>query len=149
MDALLHSLGGLLLKALPTFLLFLLIHFYLKTVFFRPLEKVLHQRHDATEGARLAAESSLAKAKEKAAEYEMALKAARSEVYREIELLRQELQLERAARIRQARTDADATVRQAKAGFDAQAASLRKQLEAESDTLADQIVSSVLARRAA
>ena len=60
MDATLHALGGILLKALPTFLLVVLLHFYLKDVFFKPLEKVLHQRYDATEGARKLADRSLA-----------------------------------------------------------------------------------------
>lgn len=149
MDAILHSLGGLLLKALPTFLLFLLIHFYLKAVFFRPMEKVLQQRYDATEGARLAAETSLAKAAEKAAQYEAALTKARTEVYGEIETMRQALQEERAVLIRQARASADETVRQAKADLEAQAAVLRRQLESEADALADEIVYTVLSRRAA
>jgi F-type H+-transporting ATPase subunit b len=48
MDAILNALGGLLLKALPTFFLVLLLHFYLKLVFYRPLEKVLSARHQAT-----------------------------------------------------------------------------------------------------
>ena len=36
MDAVLNSLGELLVKALPTFILLLLLHFYLKWVFYRP-----------------------------------------------------------------------------------------------------------------
>ena len=52
MDAMLHALGGILLRAVPTFLLVILLHFYLKSIFFKPLEKVLHKRYEATEGAR-------------------------------------------------------------------------------------------------
>ncbi len=52
MDAILNPLGGLLLRALPTFLLVLVLHFYLKRVFFAPLDKVLEARRQATEGAR-------------------------------------------------------------------------------------------------
>ena len=52
MDATLHALGEILLKAVPTVLLVVVLHFYLKYVFFRPLKKVLAERYDATEGAR-------------------------------------------------------------------------------------------------
>src|SRR5205085_2833862 len=51
MDAMLHALGGILLRAVPTFLLLIALTYYLKSVFFKPLEKVLHQRYEATEGA--------------------------------------------------------------------------------------------------
>src|ERR1039457_7455677 len=46
MDATLHALGGILLKAVPTFRLVLALHFYLKSIFFKPLEKVLGQRYE-------------------------------------------------------------------------------------------------------
>ena len=67
MESTLAALGGILLKALPTFFLFIFLHLYLRFVFFKPLEKVLKARYDATEGARKLAEASLAKAAEKAA----------------------------------------------------------------------------------
>ena len=62
MDAMLHALGGILLRAVPTFLLVILLHFYLKIVFFKPLEKVLNQRDQSTAGARKLAEGSLQQA---------------------------------------------------------------------------------------
>ena len=43
MDATLLALGGILLKAVPTFLLVILLNFYLKAMFFKPLEKVLRE----------------------------------------------------------------------------------------------------------
>ncbi len=52
MEATLAALGGILLKAIPTLLIVLLLHFYLKATFFKPLEKVLHERYNATEGSR-------------------------------------------------------------------------------------------------
>ena len=52
MDATLHALGEILLKAVPTVLLVVVLHFYLKYVFFKPLKKVLEERYNATEGAR-------------------------------------------------------------------------------------------------
>src|ERR1044071_8128227 len=108
MDVILHQLGQLLLKAVPTFLLVILLQFYLKRVFFRPLEKVLHQRYEATEGARKAADESLARAAAKTAEYEAALRAARTEVYQSQEQLHKQLQEREAAQIAEARARADA-----------------------------------------
>jgi F-type H+-transporting ATPase subunit b len=149
MDETLRSLGGILLKAVPTFILVLLLHFYLKFIFFNPLAKVLRQRYEATEGARKLAESSLAKAAEKAAEYEAALRGARSETYKELEQMRKQLQEERAAGIRDARARAETAVAQAKTSLHAELEGLKKNLEAESDALADRIANKVLRGRAA
>ena len=76
MDATLLALGGILLKAVPTFLLVILLNFYLKAVFFKPLEKVLRQRYEATEGARKLAAESMERAAARTAEYEAAMRAA-------------------------------------------------------------------------
>jgi F-type H+-transporting ATPase subunit b len=149
MDETLRQLGGILLRAVPTFFLVVLLHFYLKFIFFKPLQRVLRQRYEATEGARKLAEESLVKASEKAAEYEAALRAARGETYKELEQLRRQLQDDRAVAVREARTRAEATVSQAKATLAAEVAELKKGLEAESDTLADQIASKILRGRAA
>ena len=149
MDETLRALGGILLRAIPTFLLVVLLHFYLKFIFFKPLQKVLRERYEATEGARKLAESSLAKAAEKAADYEAALRAARSDTYKELEQLRRQLQDERAAGVREARARAEAAVAQAKAALDAEVASLKKNLEAESENLADRIATKILRGRAA
>ena len=149
MDETLRALGGILLRAIPTFVLVVLLHFYLKFIFFKPLQKVLRQRYEATEGARKLAESSLAKAAEKAAEYEAALRAARGDTYKELEQLRRQLQDERAAGVREARVRAEAAVAQAKAALGAEVATLKKNLEAESETLADRIANKILRGRAA
>jgi F-type H+-transporting ATPase subunit b len=149
MESTLHALGGLLLKALPTFFLVVLLHFYLKAIFFKPLGKVLKERYEATEGARKAAEASLKRAADKAAEYEAELKKARAAVYAGQESLHRKLQEDRAAAARQARAGADQAVAKAKAELEAQAAVLKAQLEAESEALAEQIAASVLRRRAA
>src|SRR5689334_6819243 len=115
MDVILHQLGQLLLKAVPTFILVVLLQFYLKRVFFKPLEKVLHQRYEATEGARKAAEDSLARASAKTAEYEAALRAARTEVYQSQDQLHKQLQERETAQVAEARKRADAAVKAARA----------------------------------
>jgi F-type H+-transporting ATPase subunit b len=147
MEKTLHDLGELLLRAVPTLLLVVLLHFYLKRVFFRPLERVLKARYDATEGARKLAEESLAKASEKAAEYEQAIRVARTEIYREQEDFRQRLRREQAAALEEAKRNADDLVKQAGQGLAVELAEARQTLERDSQTLAGQIVERILRRR--
>ena len=149
MEETLRQLGGILLRAVPTFILVVLLHFYLKFIFFQPLAKILRERYDATEGARKQAAMSLARADEKAAEYEAALRAARAETYKEMEQMRRTLQEDRAARLKESRARAEATVAQAKAALHAEAEELKKTLEAESVALAGQIADKILRGRAA
>ena len=114
MDVILNQLGELLLKAAPTFILVVLLQFYLKRVFFKPLESVLQKRYEATEGARKAAEESLARAAAKTGEYEAAMRAARGEVYKAQEQIYKQLQEQEAAQIAEARQRMDAAIKAAK-----------------------------------
>lgn len=149
MNATLQALGGILLNAVPTFLLVVFLHFFLKAVFFKPLEKTLHQRYEATEGARQRAEEALARAAARTAEYEAAMRAARGEVYQAQEQLHKRLEEREAAELHQARARSEESIRQAKEGIEAEAAAARQGLAAQSDALADQITESILRRSAA
>jgi len=146
MEATLHALSGILLRAIPTFLLVFFLHFYLKYIFFKPLGKVLHARYEATEGARLRAAESLERAAAKTAEYEAALRAARSEVYQTQEQLHRRLQEEQAAQVHAAREQTEAAVRDAKAQLAAEIARAKTDLAAESGALAGQIADALLNR---
>lgn len=145
----LNALGGLLIKALPTFLLLVLLHFYLKFIFFRPLEKVLRKRFELTEGARRSAESSLEAAARKTAEYEAALREARSQMYHEQEEARRRWREEQAAAIQDAKGKAGALVTQARPELAEDAARARESLKAESEALAERITAAILERRPA
>lgn len=149
MDVILHQLGQLLLKAVPTFILVVLLQFYLKRVFFKPLEKVLHQRYEATEGAKKAAEESLARASAKAAEYEAAIRAARTDVYKAQEQLHRELQERESAQVAEARRRAEATIQAARADLEKDVEAAKASLRTESEALANQIADSILRRSAA
>ena len=149
MESVLAALGGLLLKALPTFLLVLLLHFYLKFVFFKPLEGVLEARYQATEGARRQAQASMERAAAKAAEYEQALRAARAEVYQAQEQLHRSLEERRKQELAEARARAEESVRQAKQALAGEADSARRMLALETAALADRITDNILGRRAA
>lgn len=149
MDATLHALGGILLKALPTFFLILALHFYLKYTFFRPLERVLRQRYEASEGAQKSAEAALQKASEKAGEYETAVRSARGEIYRGQEQSHRQLEEERMAALREARERSEALVSAEKSRLEAEIEEAKRSLAAESEALADRIASVILSRSAA
>jgi F-type H+-transporting ATPase subunit b len=148
MDTTLRALGGILLGAVPTFLLVVVLHFYLKHVFFKPLNRVLRARYEATEGARVRAEKSLAHAAAKIAEYEEAMRAARAEIYQAQERLHQQLEEERARHLQAARAEADAAIESARRQLAADAARAKEALGRESEMLAAQIADTMLARSA-
>ena len=145
----LHALGGILLRAVPTFLLIILLHLYLKSIFFKPLEKVLKARYEATEGARLAAQASLTQAAAKTEQYEKALFAAKSEFYKAQEKAFKELQERQAEIVAQARAEAEAEIKKARTELAAEVEIAKRSLAAESDALASLIAESVLRRSAA
>ncbi len=149
MDATLHDLGRLLLKAIPTVLLLLIVHLYLKRMFFGPMREVLAKRREATEGARKSAEALLAKASEKAAALEAALRKAREEIYQEQEEARRGWIGEQNARLEEARRGSRDLIHQAKQQLDTEAAAAKRDLAATTAALADQIAQSLLEGKAA
>jgi F-type H+-transporting ATPase subunit b len=149
MDATLHALGGILLKAVPTFLLVILLHFYLKAFFFKPLQKVLRQRYEATEGARKRAGECLERTSAKAAEYEAAMRAARDEIHRTREHLRRQLLEREAAELEAARRRAEAAVEEIKAQLAKDVEAAKPAVARDSEALANQIAESILRRSAA
>ena len=148
MEQTLQALGGILLKAIPTVILLLILHAYLRAVLFAPLAKILKQREELTDGARKAADQSLAAAEAKAAEYEAKLRDARGVVYKELEDTRRRWLEDQSAQLAQTRSSADAAVEKAKEELAAETAVARASLSQTSSTLADQIAASLLAGRA-
>lgn len=148
MDKILRDLAELLLKAVPTFVLVGLLHLYLKRMFFKPLERMLEARREATEGTRKLAEEAFAKVSEKAAEYKAALRAARAGIYGEQEETRRRWQQEHAAALEEAKQKADETVGEAGRLLASELAEARRTLEQEAGGLAARLAEKVLARRA-
>ncbi len=149
MEQTVQALGGILLKAIPTVVLLIILHFYLKSVLFGPLERVLKQRRELTEGARKLAEDSLAAASRKAEEYEAKLREARAAVYKQQEEIRKGWLEDQAKQVNEARERHDAAVKAAREAIAADAAAARTSLQDSSKAMADQIVATVLGRRSA
>jgi F-type H+-transporting ATPase subunit b len=148
MEQTIQALGGVLLKAIPTICLLLLVHFYLKAMLFGPLEKVLKQRNELTEGARKAARMSLEEADRKQQDYENKFRDAKNEVYKAQEEVRRGWLNDQAAQIAAARESSESTVQAARERIAAETTAARQSLGETSAALADQIATSVLARRA-
>ena len=148
MEQTLQDLGGILLKAIPTIFLLLILHLYLKFIFFRPLREVLAQRRAATEGAVESASALLAKASEQTTAIEAELRKAREEIYQEQEEARRRSVGEQAARLDAARRNSRELIHQAKQQLDAEAAAAKRELAATADALAEQIARSLLERKA-
>ena len=134
----------LLWQAVPTFVIVILLHFYLKHMLFQPLQKALDERKAATNGVRAAAAEALKVAEQKASEYEDALHKARGEVYKEQDQLRLELRKQREAALESVRTQTEALLADARKRIETERDSAKATLQAESDSIAESIAAAAM-----
>jgi F-type H+-transporting ATPase subunit b len=144
METMLHDVGQVALRAIPTIILFLFLYFYLKSMLFKPLQEVLGRRREATDGARKRAQEALDRAEAKVAEYEAALRNARGEIFTEQEKQRKAWRDEQAALVAAARDKAMARIKEGRLQIAADAANAQRGLNDQAASLADQIVAQVL-----
>ena len=149
MEKTLHDLAGIVLYALPTFFLVLILSFFVRFLYLKPLEKVLAERFRLTEGARKAADDSLKNADSKIAEYQDALSKARSEIYLEQAAFLQKLHAEQAELARAVRVESDARLLAIKLSIAKEADAAREGLESQAEALAGQIADAILSRSVA
>jgi F0F1-type ATP synthase membrane subunit b/b' len=146
MESTLHDLGQLLLKAIPTLLLLLVVHFYLKQMFFRPMEDVLAKRRAATDGLRESALEMRSKADEQTKAIEAQLRQAREAIYQEQEEARRGWTGDQSVQLDQARKDARERIRQSEELLSAEAVGAKSQLAGTANDLADRIAQTLLER---
>lgn len=144
-----YALGQILLQALPTFFLVIFLYVYLNQMYFKPFSKVLAERRAMTEGAREGAKESLNRAEERTREYEVALRAERTEVYKQQEEQRRKWRDEQAAELKRSRARADEMVAEAKADLAGQTVQAKQSLAGSTQALANEIVHMILDRRPA
>ena len=144
MSGLVHQIGELFLGAVPVVLIILVFYFILRSLFFKPILKVMVEREARTLGAQKSAEAAQAAAAEKMRQYEEALKQAKTKLYAEQEAEREKLLEERAAFLKDARTKAAAEVNKAKESVAGELEAARKGIEASTSQLAAEIVARVL-----
>jgi F-type H+-transporting ATPase subunit b len=147
MESMLAVVGEIVLTSLPTLILLIILHLYLKKMLFQPLERAMDARRAATDGVRKLAEESLAKAEQKAAEYEEALRHTRNEIYKEQEAIRQTWRRKQTDSIAEMRRNADSMIREGRSRIETECAGARALLQVESESLSEQIAGSILSRR--
>jgi F-type H+-transporting ATPase subunit b len=144
MEETLRQLGGLVLGAIPTLVLFVLTYIGYRFLVHRPLERVLEERRQRTEGAMERARADISAAEAKAQDYEQRLREARVSVFKVQEGRRQRAVAARAAAVAEARKAAEVKVQAAKASLEQDMVAAQASLRAETDRLANEIVRTIL-----
>lgn len=144
MDTTLKQVGQLLLDAIPTVVLLLLLYAIYQNFLRKPLERVLAQRRERTEGAVVKARADVASAEARTQEYEQKLRDARLAVFKAQDARRQQAQQLRTQALAEARQRAQQQLREAKLAIDQDMAAARATLQAETQRLASDIIRTIL-----
>lgn len=126
--------------------LFIIFVFLMNRLLFRPVSRVLDERHTLTQGATNEARAARRRYQTRLADYESSIRQARAESYRLSEQHRAAALEERSRIIEQAKQEANTEIEQAKAEIQQQASEARAALDMESRQIAERITSTVLGR---
>jgi F-type H+-transporting ATPase subunit b len=140
----LRQLGELLLSSIPTIIFLLIVWGAYRTIVHQRLAQVLAERHRLTEGAIQQAQSEIALAEARIAEYERRVREARTEIYKAQDARRQQIMEKRNAALAQARKQAEETVRAARKALEQDQAAAQNMLQQQADSLANMIIDSIL-----
>lgn len=139
-----QQIGALLLGAVPTILLFVVLAIAYQVLVQGPLTRVLVERRARTQGAMENAQKAIADAESKAAEYAEKIRLARAEIFRMREQRAKQRNAEREEALDAARKAAGAKVSQARAELDAETERARQSIQGSAGELANQVVQAVL-----
>ena len=143
-QALLQALEGFFIGAIPTIIFIFLLFVAYRSLVHVPLQKVLQQRYERTEGAMVRAQADIAAAAAKAAEYELRLREARQSVFKAQEARRQKLAQARETALQQTRARAQEMVKEARTALELEVVEARKKLQQDAQTLAAEVVRTIL-----
>ena len=144
MDETLRQLGELLLGSVPTVILLALLYALYSVIVHKPLQRVLEERRNKTEGAVEKSRADIAAAEARTVEYEQKLREARAAVFRAQEAKRQAALQARTNAVNEARSKAQAQVQAAKKDIENDRAAAQDGLQAEVAALAQEIMRRVL-----
>jgi F-type H+-transporting ATPase subunit b len=144
MNDTIQQLGGFLVGAVPTMLLFIVLVLAYQFLVQGPLTETLKKRRALTVGALEDAQKAIERAESRANEYADKLRQARSEVYKAREQRVKQWMAERDATLDAARKSSGQKVAEAKAELEAEAAQARKSIEAAAGELANQVARAIL-----
>jgi F-type H+-transporting ATPase subunit b len=126
----------------------LLLSVLLDRLLLRPLTHVMRERERAIRSARDLAEASRAKAQSASDEFDAKTRAARGDVYRQMEEKRRAALERRAAVVADTRREIELSMQGANERVRAQVDAARAQIDRDADNLAATIVERVLGRKA-
>ncbi len=149
MDQLSRQLGALFIGSVPTILIFIVLHFYLRGVLYRPLQRVLRERKTRTEGELEIARQKMSLAEQKLREYEAAIQATREANYQLLTERRQQALHQGQQTLAEARQQAETALQAARQQVAEQVTSARQQLNNEARQLSTQVINAVLETGAA
>jgi F-type H+-transporting ATPase subunit b len=144
MEETLRQLGGLLLGAIPTVILFLILLLSYRLILHNSLERTLEERRSRTVGSIAKARADVAAAEAKTSEYETRLRDARLAIFRAQEQRRKQAIDARAAAIADARARAEADIRAAREAIAKDLDAAKGNLQGEAERLATEVVHAVL-----
>jgi len=144
MDTTLRQAGELLLDSIPTVVLLLLLYAIYQNLVRKPLERILAQRRDRTEGAIEKARANVAAAESRTQEYEEKLREARVAIFKTQESRRQHAQQMRTDALNEARQRAQEQIRQARVAIEQEVTQARAGLQGEAERLATEIIRIIL-----
>ena len=144
MDQTLRQVGELLLGAIPTAVLLLMLYAIYHALVHKPLEAVMADRRDRTEGAIDRARADIAAAEAKATEYETRLREAKVAIFKAQEARRAKAQQARAEAVAKARSQADQQVRAARQQMLQEVDAAKATLGGEAERLAGEILRTIL-----
>lgn len=136
------------LSVVSVIIFVLILVVILDRLLLRPLTRVMAERERAIQSARELAETSRARVQAAADEFDARTRAARSDVYRQMEEKRREALERRAHIVGETRREVERSLSEATYRLQAQAAAARAQLDRDADALASTIVERVLGRKA-
>jgi len=140
-----HQLEQLFLSAVPTVIIVFLFYLFMSWSFFKPMMRVLKERHNRAEGAKVEAEAARVAARAKLSAYNETVKKTRSQIFVEQEAERRRTLDARQATITAARATAQSTIQEAKVALAAEVKAVEGELQQSSGVLADDIANAILA----
>jgi F-type H+-transporting ATPase subunit b len=149
MEDTLREIGELLLSSVPTIIALLIVWTAYRLIVHPRLQQVLAERHTRTEGAMEQARLAISSAEARTAEYELRVREARGQIYKEQQARRQQMLDERQTALTQARQQAQEMVATARAALEKDVVAAKAGLHHQAGQLADQIIGKVLKTAAA
>jgi F-type H+-transporting ATPase subunit b len=126
----------------------LMLTVVLDRLLLKPLTRVMSEREGAIRSARELADASRARAQAATEEFEARTRAARADVYRQMEEKRRGALDRRTQIVTETRREVERSISEATSRLQTQAVAARAQLDRDADALASTIVERVLGRKA-